>query len=356
MQHTADVLAFLGAHNDQRELTSCVARYITPAGLAALEAGASALNNAATNHSSVTCDMLLLAQLCAPQHQVLHSTYPHPSPPTDLGRLALQRIALALLGPGPGHLDERSLPLALAATTTAAVLAGRQLCLEALAASVDLSNCFHLLTFAEAVGIAPLRDCAAACCLACMPGGGEGEAAGSPEAEAAAARTAAAACNGFAELSPELLERLLSSDDLQVPSELAVFCALSAWVAAAPQQRSGLCAELVRRCVRLGAMSLPELEALDGHGQVVASLEVTRVVAQAYISSIMGIKVGGKGPRPSVVKAKAAGRNGEAQRRAQAEQVVEMEMDEAMEEEEEEERPAALGPIAGLLAAAVRAH
>ncbi|GIL57554.1 hypothetical protein Vafri_12761 [Volvox africanus] len=73
----------------------------------------------------------------------------------------------------------------------------------------------------------------------------------------------------------------------QVESELDVFRVIVAWVHACPQERAQLMAILVQRCVRLGAMDLGQLEQLDQDSHVIASREVTCVVAQAYVMRIM---------------------------------------------------------------------
>lgn len=55
---------------------------------------------------------------------------------------------------------------------------------------------------------------------------------------------------------------------LQVACETDVFTAVCMWVAACPCERRPQLADLVRSCVRCGAMELRELEALDQHPQV----------------------------------------------------------------------------------------
>ncbi|KXZ55684.1 hypothetical protein GPECTOR_2g1234 [Gonium pectorale] len=180
----------------------------------------------------------------------------------------------------------------LAASTVGRVLAARQLCLAALEASLSPANCFTIYRFAEAVCIAPLCQASERLCLSCMPKG---------EPEAAAEMDE----QGFTELRPEQLQHLLQSEGLQVSSEMEVFRAISAWVGARPQERAPVMGELVRACMRLGAMDLRQLEALDQEPQVVASSDVTRVVAQAYVMRIMGCVPAGPRMRPSVARAMA---------------------------------------------------
>lgn len=209
--------------------------------------------------------------------------------------------------PAGAALTPHNLITALAISTTSNVLAARHLCLAALNASLSPSNCFTLLAVAEAAGVAPLRDAAERMCLACVPAATAAAAAAAKQQAAqqhpqqhpqqqqqqAAAQEgpqgmdvdeleapthpqtqlgalAAASSSplevdlpGFRALPQPLLERLLCSEGLQVGSEAEVFQAVEAWAAAAPAARAEAQGALVRSCVRLGAMSVQELEALD---------------------------------------------------------------------------------------------
>ncbi|KAG2435676.1 hypothetical protein HXX76_006877 [Chlamydomonas incerta] len=283
--------------------------------------------------------MLLLAQLCGPQGGITATCCSHELTTSPTGAAALALVASAVLGPSApaaAALNPHNFITALATSTTTNVLAARHLCLAALGASLAPSNCFTLLAVADAAGVAPLRDAAERVCLACVPAVTAAAAAqqqqaasqegaqamdvdpapppaldlpapvpNSTSAPAAAAAASEVDVAGFRALPQPLLERLLSADGLQVASEMDVFQAVEAW--AAPAARADVRGALVRSCVRLSAMSVRELEALDQSPAVLASMELTRIVAQAYVMCIMGVRgLSGPGPRPSVLAAQAA--------------------------------------------------
>ncbi|EFJ49471.1 hypothetical protein VOLCADRAFT_89923 [Volvox carteri f. nagariensis] len=319
---TSHVLAFLGALQDVRELLSGLARYCNHDGLMAIESVTGYLNQpSATQTHEVTSDMLLLATLCCPK-DVGNATFHHLDPVTDIGRLALQRIGAALLrSAGTSDLDERQLTLSLAASTVQNVLAARHLCLGALQASLSVYNCFRLFRFAHECGISPLRQAAEQICLANLPCGS------APTYDDA----------GFVLLQHDQLQNLLQSDALQVSSELDVFRAIMAWADAAPKIRTPLVAPLVQRCVRLGTMDLGQLELLDQEPGVVASQDITRIVARAYVMRLVGMPAAAgpaaSRPRDSVAMASHS--------KAAAASPVEM-------GEEEEEEGEAWSPVAFL--------
>ncbi|GIL92689.1 hypothetical protein Vretimale_19432 [Volvox reticuliferus] len=263
-----NVLTFLGGLRDVRELISALTRYCTYDGLRALEFLTGSRESSIILQDEITSDMLLIAVLCS-RKDLGDATFHHLDPVTDVGKLALQRIGTILLR--TSHLDERQLTIALAASTVRNVLAARQLCLVALQGSLSPGNCFRIFRFADECGIAPLRQAAEQVCLASFPRGDTG----------------AQDFAGFTLLNQDQLQSLLQSDALQVDSELDVFRVIVAWVHACSQERMQLMAILVQRCVRLGAMDLRQLEQLDQDPHVIASREVTCVVAQAYVMRIM---------------------------------------------------------------------
>ncbi|GFR48824.1 hypothetical protein Agub_g10777 [Astrephomene gubernaculifera] len=300
---SVDVLSFLSGVRDVCELLAALPRYCNAAGIEALEAivvrafvrshqpcqqCATTAGSGSTpfpsepKDDSVTHDMLLIAQLCISQ-DVAQATYHHHDPITELGRLAVQRIASSVLH--NSALDERQLTLALAVSTVSNVLAARHLCLAALQASVNPSNCFSIFRFADVCAIMPLRQAAGRCCLAHMPCGA------GPAQDV----------QGFSLLLPEQLTSLLQANSLQVPSEIAVFKAITAWVHANPSERTALMGDLVRNCVRLGTADLRELEQLDQDPEVQASVQLTRIVAYAYVSRLMGTATQCQGKRCRVV-------------------------------------------------------
>ncbi|PNH05081.1 Kelch-like protein 3 [Tetrabaena socialis] len=288
-----DVLAFLGGVRDVRELSAALACYCTEAGFNVLLGALcdTAMPATPMPADEVTNDMHLIAQLAYGPIRLDQCTYVHLAPPTACGLLAVARVGAAVLA-CPTPLDPARLAAELARSTVSSLLSARQLCLAALQASITPCNCFSLFQFAEQAGIAPLRDAAAACCLASMP-----------RAEAPAQDQ-----QGFSSLPQEQLQSLLQSDELKVSSEKQVFEAIAAWAHARPRERVPHMGELVARCVRLASMGLRELEALDQEPHVVESQEVTRVVAHAYIMKLMGAAGfggDGVGARRSVQQAAA---------------------------------------------------
>ncbi|GLI67957.1 hypothetical protein VaNZ11_012291 [Volvox africanus] len=263
-----NVLTFLGGLRDVRELLSALTRYCTYDGLRALELVAGSSESSNILQDEVTSEMLLIADLCSTK-DVGDATFHHLDAVTDVGKLALQRIGTTLLR--TIHLDERQLTIALGTSTVQNVLAARNLCLVALYASFSPGNCFRIFRFADECGIAPLRQAAEQVCLASF------------SHDAGGVQDVA----GFTLLKQDQLQTLLQSDALQVDSELDVFHVIVAWVDACPQERGQLMAVLVQHCVRLGAMDLGQLEQLDQNPHVIASREVTCVVAQAYVMRIM---------------------------------------------------------------------
>ncbi|GLC47903.1 hypothetical protein PLESTB_000038100 [Pleodorina starrii] len=233
--------------------------------------------------------MLTLPNVIATQ-DISQPVFHHIDHVTDTGRLAVQRVAAAVLN--ATYLDERQLTFALATSTVQHVLAARHLCLVALQASVCPDNCFRLFSFADQCGIAPLRQAAEQSCLASLPRGD------------AAAQDAA----GFAQLPQDQLQRLLQSDGLQVASEIEVFRAIAAWTQAQPLERTPLMAALVRACVRLDSMDREQLVQLDSEPATSDSPEVIRLVAHAYMLHIVGLPsgAGAARPRDSVARAAAA--------------------------------------------------
>lgn len=285
-----DTLAYLAGLNDARELSAALLRHCTHEGLAALETVFPGNQHGA--RVDVTADMvqiaaLTLKELCEPQCA-------HASPVTELGLQALQAVERRLALPaGVATADGAAAGGAscsgrfmqeLYPSTVNQVLRARSLCLRALVASVNPANCFTLLSLARRCGVSPLHERALACCLADV------------------ACAIAADPVGFASLEQGELVSVLAHDGLRVGAESDVVDALNCWVAQRPAERRPQYAQLLERCVRLGAMSLKELEGLDQHPQTQDCMDVTRLVAHVYVYRIMGLtsprcEVAGQQPR-----------------------------------------------------------
>uniref|UniRef100_A0A3B3QKW3 Si:ch211-63p21.8 n=1 Tax=Paramormyrops kingsleyae TaxID=1676925 RepID=A0A3B3QKW3_9TELE len=99
------------------------------------------------------------------------------------------------------------------------------LCLDFLHKEIDANSCLDVASFAEAYGMPALQELAEDFILRCFP-----EVAATPK---------------FLDLPPEKLYDYSSSDSLCVPSELAVFRAIVAWIEANPKERLGLAKQLM---------------------------------------------------------------------------------------------------------------
>lgn len=158
------------------------------------------------------------------------------------------------------------------------------------------ANCLSLFNAAAACGCMPLRRSARALALASFPTAfqqdpnglitmpepeliallcsdrlqvrdraGETAERGGGAGQGICAHSAGLACLGHAWSGPTLPCRPAPCHPVQVESEVQVFQALTAWTECAPAARTPGFAARLARCVRITALTMPDLHFLDAH-------------------------------------------------------------------------------------------
>ncbi|PSC70244.1 kelch 17 [Micractinium conductrix] len=214
------------------------------------------------SHGAAVVAGLVLQDLDSPAH-------PFTCPPTEEGLEALALLQRAVFGADSLE-QRRGFTDCFLYASLGQALRAHELTTAALLDALAPHNCLSLFNAAAACGCAPLRRAARALALRSFTAAWQADP------------------NGLMTMEEAHLLALLSSDSLQVESELEVFQALAAWTQYYRDARLPGLAPRLARCVRLATLAMPELHVLGDHPLILKDRPTNQLVALTVIHLSMG--------------------------------------------------------------------